>query len=532
MGYLLAAGTGRRSRKERISTTRKRDIILLCTLPVLLLVFARPISNWLSSPPRAAVSSEKGEDFKCVNFTDPLTNKHDSLGLLPKGEKYMWYFPDAGFSNQARALKNALKIAMLLNRTLILPPVTDHGEVKNGKCLRPRYTTSRRFKEKSWTAVRDHILNSRYLSIADVVDLKPLSPKIVRTIDLRVFLALWCGLDVAGVCSGPKCRNFASVCSPHWGTIDICAQRFLPIPSSKGENSSCLVYEVKDDCSTTVWSSGENAVTRAYREHQLLQKLAQDPEITASSGSGTIIKRKDVVRTLALGSEAADFFLLSFGSLFSTVYKHIELHVDIRAAVGDLETAKKLEGIQNQHAFTKEIMGGAKSLVEKISPSRQFFCAHVRLGDGVFARNWNKTLDPLRKKLEELSKRFQRSQKLKVFLMTDINKERWNGTILAEIDRNDRFQVQTLDGHGDFIAHVAEQMMAAEHGFRLGFIPRISNAVKPLNSTTNNFVPDARLYLEEVICACARLGFLGTLKSTISRNIEDLRSASLCPARN
>ncbi|KAL3694468.1 hypothetical protein R1sor_008119 [Riccia sorocarpa] len=518
MGYSRTAVTGRRFRKERVSSISKGCMIFLCTLLVIL-VLGRSISKWLLSFPR--VDSSFG---KCENFRDPLRLKHDSLGLLPEGEKYIWYYPAAGFSNQARALKNALKIAMLLNRTLILPPITDHGEVSYGsKCLQPGYSNSKR-SNNSWSAVRDHFLKHRYVSIADVVDLRPLSPHIVRTIDLRVFLALWCGLDVRGVCTGPKCRNLAASLSPNWGSIDICTQRFLPT------SDSCLVYEVKDDCSTTIWTRGENPVIRYNLEQQLMEELAHDPEITASFVPRRTIKRKNILKTLGPSSEAADFFLISFASLFSTMYKNFQIHVDIRAAVGDQVTARKLQAIQGSHAFTKEIMNGAKTLVEEIFPNRQFFCAHARLGDGLFAMNWNQTFAPLSKKLEKMSKSFKGNQKLKVFLMTDLGRESWNGTILAGIERDKRFQVHNLDRYGDFIIQTAKQMMATENGFRLGFVPRLSQPDKPLNSTSvPSFFPDVRLYLEEVICACAKLGFLGTRRSSASRNIKDLRNSNICP---
>jgi hypothetical protein len=75
-----------------------------------------------------------------------------SESALPEGEKYMWYSPHSGFSNQARELMNALKIAFLLNRTLILPPVLEHFEVELGSCLRPQHDQDE-LRRLVWVAI-------------------------------------------------------------------------------------------------------------------------------------------------------------------------------------------------------------------------------------------------------------------------------------------------------------------------------------------------------------------------------------------
>lgn len=86
------------------------------------------------------------------NLGAPPTNRTVRRTGLPKGEKYMWYSPHEGFSNQARELENALKIAFLLNRTLVLPPVLDHFEVEQGTCLVP-YRDQRELRKLTWTAI-------------------------------------------------------------------------------------------------------------------------------------------------------------------------------------------------------------------------------------------------------------------------------------------------------------------------------------------------------------------------------------------
>lgn len=66
------------------------------------------------------------------------------------GEKFLWYAPHSGFSNQLSELKNAVLMAAILNRTLIVPPVLDHHAVVLGSCPKFRVLDPNELRFRVW----------------------------------------------------------------------------------------------------------------------------------------------------------------------------------------------------------------------------------------------------------------------------------------------------------------------------------------------------------------------------------------------
>jgi hypothetical protein len=66
------------------------------------------------------------------------------------GERFLWYAPHSGFSNQVGELRNAAVAAALLNRTLVVPPVLDHHAVVLGSCPRFRVTDPASLRAAVW----------------------------------------------------------------------------------------------------------------------------------------------------------------------------------------------------------------------------------------------------------------------------------------------------------------------------------------------------------------------------------------------
>lgn len=66
------------------------------------------------------------------------------------GEKFLWYAPHSGFSNQLSEFKNAILMAAILNRTLIVPPVLDHHAVALGSCPKFRVLDPNELRFKVW----------------------------------------------------------------------------------------------------------------------------------------------------------------------------------------------------------------------------------------------------------------------------------------------------------------------------------------------------------------------------------------------
>ncbi|CAM6104787.1 unnamed protein product [Calypogeia fissa] len=465
---------------------------------------------------------------------------------LLEGEKYMWYSPQSGFSNQARQLMNALKIAFLLNRTLVLPPVLDHFELEQGTCLGP-LRDQPELRKLAWAAIASRFEPAsprRYVSMADIIDLSSISST-VKTIDLRVFLALWCGIDISRTCSGPVCRTLArELQSMPRGSISSCAAQFFSAPGL--HNGPNHIHEVDDDCRTTIWTSGESSTEKEYLEELMRQQLQSDTTLPSNINASSInIKHKDVIETLGPASTAGGSFLLAFGTLFSRYYNGRTLMVDINATRHRKTMAHILTAIESQ-TFSVDILDAGRYFVQEkiVGP---FFCTHVRLDDGVFTvdRETN-TFGPLRQRLrqlEEISNQITKKP-LNVFLMTDLPREKWRGTYLHDMHVNPMYKIYTMDGEEELLNDVIQKMDSHEYGLMHGFLPKL----KILRKVAGNGEEDeiirrwdldmqkssmsafsVRLFVEEVVCSCATLGFQGTLASTITRNILNMREAQMCP---
>lgn len=70
-------------------------------------------------------------------------------------QKFLFYAPHSGFSNQLQEFKNAVVMAAILNRTLIIPPVLDHHAVALGSCPKFRVSTPTEIRNSVW----DHIID-------------------------------------------------------------------------------------------------------------------------------------------------------------------------------------------------------------------------------------------------------------------------------------------------------------------------------------------------------------------------------------
>lgn len=69
-------------------------------------------------------------------------------------EKFLFYAPHSGFSNQLGEFKNAILMAGILNRTLVVPPVLDHHAVALGSCPKFRVRSPNQMRISVW----DHVI--------------------------------------------------------------------------------------------------------------------------------------------------------------------------------------------------------------------------------------------------------------------------------------------------------------------------------------------------------------------------------------
>ncbi|KAG8092562.1 hypothetical protein GUJ93_ZPchr0012g20882 [Zizania palustris] len=380
-----------------------------------------------------------------------------------EGERFLWYAPHSGFSNQVSELRNAAVSAALLNRTLVVPPVLDHHAVVLGSCPKFRVTDPADLRAAVWDHTMQLLRERRYVSMGDIIDL--------HAQDLLFWVVLCCFW---------------------WRIID----------------------------RTTVWTYQEN-------NDGALDSFQPDEDLKRRKKIPYVRRRKDIYKALGHGSQADNATLLAFGSLFSGPYKGSESYFDIHDSPKDRRVQTILEKVEFLPFAPKIIAAGKEFTKNKIK--EPFLCAQLRLLDGQFKNHWKATFSALKEKLKALEleiKKNKASSPIHIFIMTDLPPANWSKTYLADVAKDGRYKLHTLKESDELVIQTAEWLMAAEHGVRSGFIPKnIQNTKKDCDPVQ---LPDILLYIEESVCCCASLGFVGTAGSTIAGSIETMRKNNVC----
>ena len=127
---------------------------------------------------------------------------------------------------------------------------------------------------------------------------------------------------------------------------------------------------------------------------------------------------------------------------------------------------------------------------------------------------------------------------LKLFLMTDIPRDKWNGTFLESL-RVMGFDLKTTSSLLKHMEAIGRRTLVREYGLLTNRVSR-SDVEDPRKQNgwsdgrgqmrVKGFgtIPDLSLFVEQTICSCASLGFIGTQKSTASGHVHHMRAAKLC----
>uniref|UniRef100_A0A2P2NFC4 Uncharacterized protein LOC105130896 n=1 Tax=Rhizophora mucronata TaxID=61149 RepID=A0A2P2NFC4_RHIMU len=457
----------------------------------------------------------------CISFTKtpksllPKSSKPQisqcsrSQRLVP-GEKFLWYAPHSGFSNQLAEFKNGILMAGILNRTLIVPPVLDHHAVALGSCPKFRVSKPNEIRFAVWDHVVELIKTGRYLSMADIIDISSVVPASIRVIDFRVFMSLWCGVNMNFSC-GNDLHSQTSL-------FEDLRQCGLILSGFNSNLDACL-YAVNEDCRGTVWTykNGE--------EDGGLDAFQPDEQLKRKKKISYVRRRRDVYKALGPGSEAESATVLAFGTLFTAPYKGSELYIDIHVAQHDQRIQSLIEKSEFLPFVPEITSAGKKFALQTIKAP--FLCAQLRLLDGQFKNHWKATFLGLKRKLESLVK--EGSQPVHIYLMTDLPQGNWTGSYLGDLaSDSDHFKLYFLSEEDDLVIQTANKLVAAGHGLRFGSVPGSLLEVHKKVQCSHKRLPDVLLYIEESVCSCASLGFVGTVGSTIAASIELLRKFTVC----
>ncbi|XP_076945991.1 O-fucosyltransferase 30-like [Bidens hawaiensis] len=422
--------------------------------------------------------------------------------------KLLWYAPHSGFSNQLSEFKNAVTMAAILNRTLVVPPVLDHHAVALGSCPKFRVSDPNQIRFAAWNHAIHLMRTNRYVSVADVIDLSSLvSDSALQFMDFRYFASLFCNIDVNYFCVEDskmedslleKLKQCGSLLSGYNSDINNC------------------VYAVQDDCRTTVWTYQKD------NEDGSLDSFQPDDQLKKKKKISFVRRRKDVLLSLGPNSRANSASILSFGSLFTSPHKGSESYIDIHEASRD----QRIQSVINRVEFlpfVNEILDAGKAYAFHRVKS-PFLCAQLRLLDGQFKNHRLATFQGLKQKLDSLKQK--ESLPVHVFVMTDLPLSNWSGTYLGDLANDlDSFKLFVLSENDDLIKEAAKKVLSGGHGMKLGGFN--TNGIEK-DCHKGQMLPDVLLHVEETVCSCASLGFVGTAGSTIADSIEMMRKKQIC----
>ncbi|XP_059657601.1 O-fucosyltransferase 30 [Cornus florida] len=429
------------------------------------------------------------------------------------GEKFLWYAPHSGFSNQLSEFKNAILMAAILNRTLIVPPILDHHAVALGSCPKFRVSSPKELRFSVWNHIIELLQNHRYISMADIIDLSSLvSDYAVRVIDFRVFVSTWCGVNMDFACF-----NDSKIQYSLFDTLKQCGSL---LSGYNGNVNNCL-YALDEDCRTTVWTYQKGG------EDGLPDLFQPDEQLKRKKKISYFRRRQDVYKTLGPGSRSELATVLAFGSLFTAPYKGTELYIDIHETPRDRRVQSLIEKIEFLPFVPEIISAGKEFALQTIKAP--FLCAQLRLLDGQFKNHWEATFLGLKQKIESLKQKH--SQPIPIFLMTDLPKGNWTKSYLGDLERDsDGFKLYFLRDEEELVIRTAKNLAAAGHGMKFGLGPRSVDKME--KHCRSQMFPGILLYIEEAVCSCASLGFVGTAGSTIAESIELMRKYDICSSQS
>eukprot|EP00271_Cylindrocystis_brebissonii_P003391 TRINITY_DN1430_c0_g1_i1.p1 TRINITY_DN1430_c0_g1~~TRINITY_DN1430_c0_g1_i1.p1 ORF type:complete len:595 (-),score=49.81 TRINITY_DN1430_c0_g1_i1:73-1857(-) len=534
--------------------------------------FAQDSQSSLGRPDRRLLSQEQPQQEASPEVSDALSK----LLAVNPNEKFLWYSPHSGFGNQLIELRNALRVAGLLNRTLIIPPVLRHFDVWLGRCEQRSARHPDVMRVLSWRAIVRLLRSQNYLSMGDIVDLSGLSRSLVKTIDLRIFVALHCGLNITlplTDCAwcGPLLDELNKIPYPA-ALMEIegnIYQRCGRMLGSLGKamnlpaGSEFLVAQVRRSCRETIWTYGRDpsgGLTSEFREWNLTGSgacpggLGEPPHFEHEyirEGLAYIdkegLQRPEPINVVSFmgvpGTAIRSVKILTLGSAMH--------YFDLEYPLGEAR-ADQLSCDTAFLPFVSPIMRFAQGFARSksgVGLANEFLCVHYRGSDGSFAGDEirNASIQVVVKKLKAIRGKLPTpsdpGRLPSLFLMTDMKTNAWRQRLSQEFGNEIGYEVRFPYEFAEYKANVSQEVLQTKYGLFSNRVhksvartllqggsplpPYNPNATEP-HSTWGGILRDVGVFLEQAVCSCAPWGFIGQAESTISESIYHLRGGGVC----
>ncbi|KAF0505744.1 ciga protein [Gigaspora margarita] len=285
-----------------------------------------------------------------------LSSSNNFKNLTVHQEKYLTYLPHDGFNNQRIELENAIFLAWFLNRTLIIPPLLFFKGVAPiiSQPYDELYNILKRFMlpNDDYKKNEFEFCFSEYKTNCNFVLCLREDQSNCRTVSYTMY-------------NWEELMDFTFL---KQNIKYIHRQDF----NYKHLLESIQIYDDKEVYNMT------------NDQSQYQQRYYDDPRSTKSLG-----KFKERVNLIDLSKRNEK--LLHFGSVFSSIRIDQELP----------ESKKFWKKLMNEMIPNNPIIINiVNKIVDKIGGTNNFIGAHARLKDGYFARNQNKTIKELIKKIQ------------------------------------------------------------------------------------------------------------------------------------
>lgn len=107
------------------------------------------------------LSSSSTSSFMSSTAFSTSNSRQCKSRILDLGERFLFYAPHSGFSNQLSEFKNAILMAGILNRTLVVPPILDHHAVALGSCPKFRVLDPGEIRFSVWEHMLELLRDGR-----------------------------------------------------------------------------------------------------------------------------------------------------------------------------------------------------------------------------------------------------------------------------------------------------------------------------------------------------------------------------------
>jgi len=442
---------------------------------------------------RVSQTMSSRHSHACASSPPKRPLRFGTEALRHDDDFFLEYAPSGGFNNQRRNLLHGLMIAYTLNRTLLVAPPFSHADgPKYGSCpghVRSPETLQASFVSAAVKSERDAAAKARkyYNRRSRHEKAPPGASSLHRILSLNATRHL-----------GVRTRDWtAEVVLPSSSSRDGGGGGGEDASSSSKQRVASSAFSLYD-CTNTIWSFEDR-----------IKRPCGSPEYGARGGCKCLSLRETLPKDVAL---------LRFGSTFKGIDMRSFDRAFKKVASQEPFLRASVEYAEPFNLLASRVMPGSSNENALVGDYAAF---HVRGGDGDFSRRVDSTLS---RGFRELARQLREHNEttLPLFVATDLSQSALKAK--ASFKRG----LASLVALTPSLEHVRVLT-------RRDLLPPKTSASQALYEAALEVwgsqqdaaflaaAPELEMHLDVVLCASARLAYVGTSGSSMSSTIRNLR---------